>query len=59
MKESTKGAVTSIPYRTLKWTVDGRRATEICTNAGILGRILIIHLEEDPTSVCSCDDYMM
>lgn len=22
-------------------------------------RIMIIHLEEDPTSVCSCDGYMM
>lgn len=28
-------------------------------HSGILGRIVIIHLEEDPTSVCSCDDYMM
>lgn len=66
MKESMKGAVISIPHRTLKWTIDGRRSTEICTNAalqqghsGSLGRKMIIHLEDDPTSVCSSDDYMM
>lgn len=59
-----KGAVISIPHETLKWTIDGCRSTEICTNAALqqghsANLDMIIHLEDDPTSVCSSDDYMM